>query len=166
MSFRVQRYLASTLLALMFAGAAMVTCAAEPTVPEDGASPISAASPFIERANKEWEVAIQSGDADALSHPYREDAVFINPDATPVRGRSAIHAMYVARAAAKKRIVAASIRSEGRIAVTPDDVYEWGTGWVLVQSADETRAKVGGRYFTVWHRQPDGIWMISRNLAF
>jgi ketosteroid isomerase-like protein len=126
MSFRLQRYLVATLMTLVLTGTATVTRTAEPTSSEDKASPISAASQFIERANKEWEAAIQTVDADALSRPYREDAVFIGPDGTPVRGRAAIHAMYTARAAAKRRIVAATIQSEGRIAVTPDDVYEWG----------------------------------------
>jgi len=93
-------------------------------------------------------------------------AFFIGPDANPVRGRAAIRAMYAARAAAKKRIAAASIQSEGRIAAGPDDVYEWGSGWIFVQSADGTRSKLGGRFLTVWHRQADGTWVIIRNLAF
>jgi ketosteroid isomerase-like protein len=150
----------------MLAGFATMTRAAEPTVRESTASLVATASPFIERANKDWEVAIQTGDADMLSRPYREDAVFIGPDATPVRGRAAIRAMYAARAAAKRRIVAAAIQSEGRIAAGLDDVYEWGSGWIFIQSADGTRSKVGGRYLTVWHHQPEGIWVITRNLAF
>jgi ketosteroid isomerase-like protein len=166
MQFRLQRCFVSALTMFMLAGGATVTRTAEPTAPETTASILGAASPFIDRANKEWEMAIQTGAADALSRPYREDAVFIGPDANPVRGRAAIRAMYAARAAAKRRIVGATIQSEGRIAAAPDDVYEWGTGWILVQSVDGTRSKLGGRYLTVWHRQPDGTWVITRNLAF
>lgn len=165
MHFHLQRCLLLALTTFMLADGAAVVRAAEPTAPESNASAITAASPFIERANNEWEVAIQAGDADALSRPYREDGVFIGPDGNPVRGRSAIRAMYAARAAAKKRIVAATIQSEGRIAASADDVYEWGEGWLVVQAADGTRSKVGGRFLTVWHRQPDGTWVIIRNLA-
>jgi ketosteroid isomerase-like protein len=128
MHFHLQRCLLLALTTFMLADGAAVVRAAEPTAPESNASAITAASPFIERANNEWEVAIQAGDADALSRPYREDGVFIGPDGNPVRGRSAIRAMYAARAAAKKRIVAATIQSEGRIAASADDVYEWGGG--------------------------------------
>jgi len=82
-----------------------------------------------------------------------------------VRGRAAIRAMYAGRAASKARIVGATIQSEGRVAAGPDEVYEWGSGWMSTQSADGTRAKRGGRYLTVWHRQLDGTWVITRNLA-
>jgi uncharacterized protein (TIGR02246 family) len=119
-----------------------------------------------DRANKEWETAIRTGDADALSRPYRDDAVFILPDASAVRGRAAIRAMYAARPAGQTRIVGATIQSDGRVAAGPDDIYEWGSGWLFIESADGTRSKRGGRYLTVWHRQPDGTWMIIRNLAF
>ncbi|MFL6605575.1 MAG: YybH family protein [Steroidobacteraceae bacterium] len=160
-----QRRFLWALTTFMLAGVTTITRTAEPTALQSTASVIGTASPFIERANREWEVAIQTGDADTLSRPYREDGVFIGPDGTPVRGRAAIRAMYAARAAAKRRIVAAAIQSEGRIAAGPDDVYEWGSGWVFVQSAEGARSKAGGRYLTVWHRQPDGVWVITRNLA-
>jgi uncharacterized protein (TIGR02246 family) len=166
MLFRLQWCVLFALATFMLSGVAIGVRAAESVAPAGTASVIGAASPFIDRANAEWETAIQNGDADALSRPYRDDAVFIGPDATPVRGRAAIRAMYAARPAAKKRIVAASIQSDGRIAAGPDDVYEWGSGWVSIESADGTRSKVGGRFLTVWHRQPDGTWMIIRNLAF
>src|SRR6185312_12305560 len=102
----VYRCFVATLVTFMLAGGAGVTRAAEPAAVESSTSVLGAASPFIDRANKEWEAAIQMGDADALSRPYSEDAVFIGPDANPVRGRAAIRAMYAARAAAKKRIAA------------------------------------------------------------
>jgi ketosteroid isomerase-like protein len=165
MHSRLQRCFLSALTTFMLSGVATGARAAESGLPENTASVIRAASPFIDRANKEWGTAIQTGDADALSRPYRDDAVFIGPDASPVRGRAAIRAMYAARAAGKKRIVAATIQSDGRIAAGRDDVYEWGSGWVSVESADGTRWKLGGRYLTVWHRQPDGTWVIIRNLA-
>jgi uncharacterized protein (TIGR02246 family) len=126
---------------------------------------IDEASPFIAKANKEWETAIQTGDADALSRPYHEDGVFIGPDGNAVRGRAAIRAMYAGRGASQARIISATIESEGRVAAGADEVYEWGSGWMVVQAADGTRSKRGGRYLTVWHRQPDGTWVITRNLA-
>jgi uncharacterized protein (TIGR02246 family) len=152
------------LLALIVVFAAAASGAAEPVALPD-VNAIDAASPFIAKANKEWQAAIQTGDADALSRPYHEDGIFVGPDGNAVRGRAAIRAMYAGRAASKTRIVAATIHSEGRVAAASDEVYEWGQGWMSVQSADGTRTKRGGRYLTVWHRQGDGTWVITRNLA-
>lgn len=164
MHTRSPRRLGRIVLTLIVVCAAAASDAAEPAAPHD-VNAIDEASPFIAKANKEWEAAIQTGDADALSRPYHEDGVFVGPDGNAVRGRAAIRAMYAGRAASKARIVAATIQSEGRVAAGPDEVYEWGSGWTVVQSADGTRAKRGGRYLTVWHRQPDGSWLITRNLA-
>ena len=164
MHSRLPYRLGGAVLTLMVLCAAVASGAAEVTAPAD-VNVIDEASPFIARANKEWETAIQTGDADALSRPYREDGVFVGPDGNAVRGRPAIRAMYAGRAASKTRIVAATIQSEGRVAASPDEVYEWGQGWMSVQSADGTRTKRGGRYLTVWHRQQDGTWVITRNLA-
>src|SRR5690242_3631778 len=120
MDSRLQKCFLAALTTFMLFGLATGPRAAE-SVAETTASVLGAASPFIDRANKEWETAIQTGDADALSRPYRDDAVFIGPDGSAVRGRAAIRAMYAARGAAgKKRIVAATIQSEGRIAAGQD----------------------------------------------
>ena len=164
MHTRPRHCLRSIALALIIVCIATASGAAEPPAPRDG-NAIDEASPFIAKANKEWEAAIQTGDPDALSRPYHEDGVFVGPDGNAVRGRAAIRAMYAGRAASKTRIVAATIQSEGRVAAGADEVYEWGSGWMFTQSADGTRAKRGGRYLTVWHRQPDGTWVITRNLA-
>lgn len=164
MHTRELRCVRSILFTLILLCTATAAGAAEVTAPQD-ANAIDAASPFIAKANKEWEAAIQTGDADALSRPYHEDGVFVAPDGNAVRGRAAIRAMYVGRAASKARIVAATIQSEGRVAAGPDEVYEWGSGWMFVQAADGTRSKRGGRYLTIWQRQPDGTWLITRNLA-
>jgi uncharacterized protein (TIGR02246 family) len=164
MHTRLLRRLDSVVLTLIVVCAAAASGAAELTAPAN-VNLIDEAAPFIAKANKEWEAAIQTGDADALSRPYHEDGVFVGSDGNAVRGRAAIRAMYVGRAASKARIVGATIQSEGRVAAGADEVYEWGSGSMLVQSADGTRAKRGGRYLTVWHRQPDGTWVITRNLA-
>jgi uncharacterized protein (TIGR02246 family) len=164
MHSRLPYRLGGIVLTLIVVCAAAVSGAAEVIARRD-VNAIDAASPFIAKANKEWEAAIQTGDADALSRPYHEDGVFVDPDGNAMRGRAAIREMYAVRAASKARIVAATIQSEGRVAAGPDEVYEWGSGWMFIQSADGTRAKRGGRYLTVWHRQPDGTWVITRNLA-
>lgn len=130
------------------------------------ATPVVAASPFIDRANHEWERAIRTRDADALSRPYAEYAVFVLPDGRAVKGRQAIHDFYAARSATASAPVDARVYSAGRVAGGPDDVYEWGEAWTTIRSPDGALTRRGGRYLTVWHRGSGGHWSIIRNLAF
>lgn len=124
---------------------------------------LSAAAPFIEKANSEWARAIVSGDPKALSSPYSVNAVFIAPDGTAIRGKAGVRTMYARRPAGTK-VLHATIRSDGRAAVDPDDVYEWGSAQMTVKR-DGEKSYVVGRYFTVWHRSGKE-WLITRNLAF
>jgi ketosteroid isomerase-like protein len=124
---------------------------------------LASAGPSIDKANSEWERAIVTGDADVLAAPYDANGVFIGPDGSTVRGREAVHEMYAKRRA-DVRVLNASIKSEGRVAADPDDVYEWGSATMTVSRAGTVK-QGAGRYLTVWHR--DGQrWSITRNIAF
>ena len=124
---------------------------------------LASAGPSIDKANSEWEKAIVTGDADVLAAPYDANGVFIGPDGSTVRGREAVHEMYAKRRA-DVRVLNASIKSEGRVAADPDDVYEWGSATMTVSRAGTVK-QGAGRYLTVWHR--DGQrWSITRNIAF
>ena len=124
---------------------------------------LASAAPFIDKANDEWTRAIVSGDADVMSAPYEANGIFIGPDGNEIRGKEAVRAMY-ARPRGAVRVLKASIHSDGRAAGDPNDVYEWGTASMTVQSGGKVR-DVSGRYLTVWHR--DGKrWLISHNIAF
>ena len=85
---------------------------------------LSSAAPFINKANGEWEHAIVTGDAAALSAPYAKDGVFITPDGTAIHGKAGVKTMYARRPAGVK-VLRASIHSDGRAAADPEDVYEW-----------------------------------------
>jgi len=105
MHTRPLRHLGGVVLRLILICTSAASGAAELTAPAN-VNLIDEAAPFIAKANKEWEAAIQTGDADALSRPYHEDGVFVGPDGNAVRGRAAIRAMYAGRAASKARIAA------------------------------------------------------------
>lgn len=124
---------------------------------------LAEAGPVIDQANDDWNRAIVSGDAEALSAPYAESSVFIGPDGATVRGKAAVRSMYANRRATVK-ILKAAIKSEGRVAPDPTDVYEWGSAEMTVQSDGKVK-QASGRYLTVWHF--DGRqWLITRNIAF
>lgn len=123
---------------------------------------LQAAAPFIDKANDEWSRAIVSGDVDVLSSAYDRDGIFIGPDGAEIRGKDAVRAMYARPRAAK--VLKARIKSEGRVAADPDDVYEWGSAVMTVERGGEVKQS-SGRYLTVWHRNGNE-WVITRNIAF
>jgi ketosteroid isomerase-like protein len=124
---------------------------------------LASAAPFIDKANDEWTRAIVSGDAETLSAPYDEHGIFVGPDGSVSIGKAAVRAMYASRPAAVK-VIKASIKSDGRAAHDPDDVYEWGTASMTVERGNTVK-QASGRYLTVWHHQ-NGAWLITRNIAF
>jgi len=144
---------------VIFAAAPLLVAAA----PSWQQKAVAAAAPFIDKANDDWTTAIVSGKADVLSAPYEKDGVFIGPDGTAIHGRAGVRTMYARRPPGVK-VLHASIKSDGRVAADPDDVYEWGSAQMTLQSKGKTRYVVG-RYLTVWHRSGKE-WLISRNIAF
>jgi len=144
---------------LIFAAAPLLVAAA----PSWQQRAIASAAPFIDKANSEWESAMVRGKADVTSAPYSKNAVFIMPDGTAIHGRSGVKTMYSRRPVGVK-VLRASIKTDGRVASDPDDVYEWGSAQMTLQSKGKTHYVVG-RYLTVWHRTGKE-WLITRNIAF
>jgi ketosteroid isomerase-like protein len=147
-------------LQVSIASAALLLAAAAPGWQ---AKTLASAAPFIDKANDEWTRAIVSGDADILASPYAEHGIFVGPDGSVSIGKAAVRAMYASRPASVK-VLKASIRSDGRAAHDPDDVYEWGTASMTVRRG-ETIKQASGRYLTVWHHE-GAAWLITRNIAF
>lgn len=150
-------------IACLFIAAAPLLVAAAPATKDWKQQALKSAAPDIDRANDEWTRAIVTGDAEVLSAPYASDGIFIGPDGTTVRGKSAVRAMYAKRPAGMK-VVKAAISSDGRAAHDPNDVYEWGTAHLAIRHGKVIR-NTSGRYLTVWHRQGKH-WLITRNIAF
>lgn len=145
---------------ILLAAAAPLLLAAAPTWQQQA---LSSAAPFIDRANDDWTRAIVTGDSKVLSAPYAKTAVFISPDGTAIHGKAGVDTMYSRRPTGVK-VLHATIKSDGRVAADPDDVYEWGSAQMTVLRKGKQRMVVG-RYLTVWHRSA-GQWLITRNIAF
>lgn len=145
---------------IFLAAAAPLLLAAAPSWQQHA---LASAAPFVDKANSEWERAIVAGNADVLSAPYAKNGLFIGPDGTAVHAKTGVRAMY-ARRPHDVKVLSASIHSDGRTAADPDDVYEWGSAQMKLQSKGKTRYVVG-RYLTVWHRSGKQ-WLISHNIAF
>lgn len=143
--------------------AAPLLIAAHASSKDLGNETLKSAAPYIDKANEDWKRAIVSGEPDLLSAPYEANGIFIAPNGTTVHGKKAVRSMYATRPPNVK-VVRATIRSDGRAAHGPDDVYEWGTAHMTLKRG-KTLKETSGRYLTVWHRNGKE-WMISRNIAF
>ena len=145
---------------IFLAAAAPLLIAAVPAWQQQA---LASAAPFIDRANSDWSRAIVSGNAKILSAPYASNGVFITPDGTAIHGKAGIQTMYSRRPSGVK-VLRANIKSDGRVAADPDDVYEWGSAQMTVTRKGKQHMVVG-RFLTVWHRT-GARWLITRNIAF
>jgi uncharacterized protein (TIGR02246 family) len=140
----------ATLLSILYLGVAVT---AQADVPADAAKDIDA-------ANRDWGIAMVRGDARLAADAYAPDGVFCDTQGVCTTGHDAIEAMTAARLAKGGAAKSAEAHTLRRI----EDqglVYEWGEA-TLVSAQGRSG---GGRYFTVWQRQPDGHWKIFRNLV-
>jgi len=132
-----------------------------------GAPAISAAAvAAIREANAQWLPAMKRADVDAIVAPYAEDALFVTARGEAIRGRAAIADLYRKRLAAIRGVVGGDIVSEGRVASTPDLIYEWGHASLVLAQKDGSQSRGGGPYLTVWQRDKSGHWLIIRNVVF
>lgn len=141
------------LRSLLFLSALAFLGTAEAALPPGAAADIA-------KANADWSAAMEKGDAVSAAAAYAPDAVFCTHDGKCYSGHQAILDMtrkaLAARGAAK--------HAEAHTTRTVEDhgyIYEWGRA-AIVTGAGKT---VADGYFTVWCKQPDGHWMIFRNLV-
>ena len=117
----------------------------------------------VEKANSEFIVAMETGDAATIAAPYTEDASFIMIDGTCVQGRTQIEQMYRDRFARSGVARVTKINSK-KLVVDNDLAYESGYGEIGLLR-DGKLSINGGRFLTVWQRQTNGDWKILRNVV-
>jgi len=139
--------------ALLFCSVLLCCGAARAGVPADAAADIG-------KANRDWGAAMVRGDADAVAAAYAPDAVFCSSDGKCVAGHAAILEMTKA-ALAKSGGIKRAMAHTTQMVEDRGYVYEWGRAEDM-NAKGETR---GGGYLTVWAKQPDGHWLIIRNLV-
>lgn len=133
----------------------------------DTAAVIASATPDIEGANAAWIPGLDTRDAARITAAYSDSALFIGPDGTVTRGRVAITAMYAARLPRLRGKVTGGVHTDRLTVVSPDLLYESGRAWMEMDgpTAGAPRVGAGGAYLTVWRRERDGHWHITRNLS-
>jgi len=114
----------------------------------------------IDGANRDWSVAVVQGDVKREADAYAANAVFCDAQGLCTTGHDRIQQMMAQRLLQGGSPKSADAHSLRRL----EDrglVYEWGEAKLLTAQGDAR----GGRYFTIWQRQPDGHWKIIRNLV-
>ena len=148
--------------AVKMAGAAGLGAAGPLAAAPDGHDPALAKA--VADANSEWAEAMKTGDARVIAAPYAEHGIFVFPDGSTIVGRAAVEQMYRSRFDKRGLAVSTNIDSKG-LQRDGDLAYEWGSAGMAMREGDKV-VSAGGRYLTVWQRQPDASWLIVRNLVF
>ncbi|HEX4574922.1 MAG TPA: SgcJ/EcaC family oxidoreductase [Gemmatimonadales bacterium] len=117
----------------------------------------------IDRGNAEYIAALGRADAGALAKVYAPDGARMGEHGAFAQGRAAIAAM-----------VRDLLHGTGPITVTVETVdlwvvhdlaYETGKWRYTFTPPQKSTQSVGGRYLTVWQRQPEGGWRIIADMG-
>ena len=145
---------------LLAAGAFLAFAAAVPVFARSEDPKLVAA---VRKANSEWAAAMKTGDAAVIAAPYADDSVFVGVDGSCIRGRAEVEKMYRDRFQRAGLATSTKIDSK-KLVVDGDLAYETGSAEIGVLKDGKPVVR-GGRYLTVWQRQPDGDWKIWRNVV-
>lgn len=131
-------------------------CAHAP--PPDAPAPaeVAAARAMIFALNTEFARAFKAKDAAALTHLFTEDAVFLSPAGTIVKGWKEIEPHWVDRLS-KITVVEGGITTL-YLDVHGDTAVETSRISWTFQRDDGSRLTRAGRALTVWRRGNDGMW--------
>jgi ketosteroid isomerase-like protein len=126
-------------------------------VPRSAAGQIDAATrTAIDRARTAFEQAIAVNDPSAMAAGYTSDARLFPPAADSVRGTAAIRRFFDRPRDYEVRHDVIELTQHGA------SVFEIGR-WTQVRKTDGVTLG-GGWYFWEWRRQPDGRWLVHRDV--
>ena len=121
---------------------------------------LRAAEPFdvsqIKAAELRVIAALTAPDVTAWVNEYTEDAVLLEPEAAPVKGRAALLEM----ARTMKPMASGNISSD-HIEGSGNLAYSYGiANWVSGRGTDATTT-TRVRQILVWRKEGDGVWRIA-----
>ena len=137
-------------------------CAAAPLTAQapDNRSAVMAA---IERGNAEYIAAFAQPDAQAFARVYDPQGARFESDGRMIRGRDAIAADFTDFV---NRVgpVTVTIKTDD-LWVVDSTAYETGRWTYTYTPPGVPTRTIGGRYVTVWKKQPDGGWRITADMG-
>jgi len=118
----------------------------------------------IDSSNARYLAALQRGDAADVASHYTDDAVVMAPNMPAWQGRAGI-AQGLTGFLAQFSVLAARLVTQDVIITGYYAIERGAYAWTLHPKVG-TGADIvdAGKYLTVWERQPDGSWKISRDI--
>ncbi|MFW6193576.1 MAG: YybH family protein [Gemmatimonadota bacterium] len=153
--------------AVLAASVLAVATACQPAAEQDGqqgaAVDTAAVMSALDSLRTTYEEAFAAGDVATMASTFTEDAIFSEPGAAPVTGRSTIREAM--EEAPPPEGATLSLRPTETRVLTNDLVYEMGTGTVTFtpEGADEAQ-EMESSYLVILARTADG-WKVSREVV-
>ena len=122
---------------------------------------VAAVRRAIEESHAAYSEAVSRGDAAALAATFAEDAIVLAPNAEAVAGRASIRAAIAAMlppAGAEYRLTLDEVAVFGEVALDRGR-------YVLTMQVGDQVVVDRGKYMALWRRQPDGSWLVFRDMT-
>ncbi len=148
---------------LLLGIAACLTQSADKAGPPGASSEHPVARAAVDSAADRLLAALRSDDPDSLSVLLADDVVIMPPGEAALNGKVAARTWYEA--------LVGQMRTSS-LNVTDRELFldgEWAMEvaafeWTLVPAAGGPPATDRGHYMQLWHREPDGRWLFSREV--
>jgi ketosteroid isomerase-like protein len=118
------------------------------------------ADTYIRTTGARFAEAFNSGDWNAVSGYYTDDAVMMAPNAETALGPAAIGQAFGGFQSMKPNLALTT----GRVVQSGDLAYEYGTYRMQMTPPGGATMNDRGKYLTVWRRMPDGTWRIAADI--
>ena len=138
----------------------VIACSGQTAVPKNEDDVVRSS---IDSAANRLLAALRAGASDSLLALMAEDVVIMPPNETVLRGKAAVRAWYDQFL---NQMRTSSLTVTDREVLVGGDwatevaAFEWG----LVPVAGGPPLIDRGSYIQVWHREPDGRWLFSREV--
>jgi uncharacterized protein (TIGR02246 family) len=128
-----------------------------------GGAAVAAARRAIDAGNRQYREAFLAMDAQRLAEVYDVRGARLGEGGQMLRGREAI-AADVGALVARVGPVRVGIET-AEVWLMDDTAYETGTWSYTFTPKGKAEQRIGGRYVTLWRRQPDGGWKIWADIG-
>jgi uncharacterized protein (TIGR02246 family) len=139
----------------------LCACAAQQSSVSGSSRRADAVRAQIEQADVRFSEAYNRGDAAAVAAMYDADAMVLAPNAPPMRGRQNIEAFWSGARQQGIKSVSLTVNS---VEVSGNHAIELGNYTLVIQPTGQPEMTDRGKYMVVWKRQPDGAWMLYRDM--
>lgn len=141
---------------LAFAAIALAACSnGEHGLPSG--EPVGTLAEIREQGTR-WIAAAESEDAATIADIYAEDAIFLPPGQSPLRGRDTIRSLFEAQFDAMDADYEFSIE---QIEVADDWAWRRGRYEVVAPLPNGDTLRADDKFVDIWHRDEDGRWRIA-----